>query len=60
MLTALSVARESQMIDRADRVIHITVLPPSESCGARVEYTNNSIQKIDGVCKPVRCFLRRI
>jgi hypothetical protein len=49
MLTALSVARDCQMIDRTDRVIHVTVLPPNESQGAHIEYIDNSVEKIDGV-----------
>ena len=39
MLTALSVARDSSMIGSNEHVVMVTVLPPSDSRAARVEYS---------------------
>jgi len=46
MLTALSVAHDCCMIDVTDSVIHLTVLPPTDSQPPHIEYTYTA------VCKP--------
>lgn len=50
MLTALSVARDCQLIDRQDQVVMVTALPPSESSGARLEYTHSEDHRRTKVC----------
>lgn len=50
MLTALSVARDCQMIECNDRVINITVLCPGEYERPRIEYmAMNGKDKIETV-----------
>lgn len=43
MLTALSVARDCQMIDRHDHIVMVTGLPPSDVSPARLEYTCSEV-----------------
>lgn len=46
MLTALSVARDCQMIDMHDHVVMVTGLPQSDVSPARLEYTCSEVSLI--------------
>ena len=41
MLTALSVARECEIIEQQDKAVMVTVLPPSGNNPPRVEFTHS-------------------
>jgi len=49
MLTALSVAHDCSMIDVNDTVVHMTVLPPSDSRPPHIEYTYTAVTKPEAV-----------
>ena len=49
MLTALSVAHDCSMIDVNDTVVHLTVLPPTDSRPCHIEYTYTAVTKPEAV-----------
>jgi len=51
MLTALSVAHDCSMIGVNDSVVHLTVLPPSDSRPPHVEYTYTAVRQPESVSR---------